>query len=231
MGMYDYIICEAPIVGGLPEWTRHTFQTKDLDCTLELYTISKDGNFSKVDFSGTLNFYTNNIVGSGPGLYTSEGEDAESIDCEAIFLHGKLVEPIKVQRKSEPAWPAKRQRIPIDQISTRTQEEQNKRNTESLIGKRFYVLWGGQTEGYWATVVCENDRQLCVKHEKDSGFYKTGQFELIDRFYRDHIFWDSEEEVLSRDRSKREAWEAEVKAFELFQKERVNSESEEYFKV
>ena len=43
MGMYDYFICEMP----LPEQPRtpqsRTFQTKDLECLLERYTITAEG--------------------------------------------------------------------------------------------------------------------------------------------------------------------------------------------
>lgn len=217
MGMFDEIICKAPIDGGLPSWIdRHTFQTKDLDCTLTTYTIEEDGRFSQPDFSGTLEFYTSNIVGSGPGIYTEHGEDAEGIECEVIFLHSKLVEPIKVKREFGPAWPASRQHsyIASRSVHERTHEEQSQRYDEHLVGKRVYVLWGGQDVGYWAKVVQESKRHLCLEHEANSKYHEAGDLELIDRRERDHIFWDTEEEALATHRGRQSAWDAESKAFQ-----------------
>lgn len=42
MGMYDHIRCEVPLPG-LPDPSKMEFQTKDLECMLENYTINKDG--------------------------------------------------------------------------------------------------------------------------------------------------------------------------------------------
>ena len=83
--------------------------------------------------------------------------------------------------------------VEIDQddlCPQRTQEEQRQRYDEHLVGRRIYILWGGQKDGYWATVVCENSRQLCVQHEANSKDHAAGDLELIDRTMRDHTFWD-----------------------------------------
>ena len=223
MGMYDYITCKIPITGGLPPWIdKHPLQTKDMGCGLGTYTIAEDGTFSVADFSGTIEFYSSNVVGSGPGIYTQDGEDAEYINCKAIFVHGKLLPPIEVHRRSAPAWPSSRQNSFSggQSASKRTEDEQKQRYSERLIGKRVYILWGGLNKGYWGTVIAENDRELCIKSESESPYHKAGDFEVINRNFRDHIFWDSEEEALSRRKSQQSAWDAEVRAFVAYKAER-----------
>lgn len=44
MGMYDLLVCGFPLPGNPPGWVvGHEFQTKDMDCVLERYTITPDG--------------------------------------------------------------------------------------------------------------------------------------------------------------------------------------------
>lgn len=43
MGMFDYIRCEQPMPEGAPD----VFQTKDLDCMMDSYTITADGRLIK----------------------------------------------------------------------------------------------------------------------------------------------------------------------------------------
>jgi hypothetical protein len=216
MGMFDEITCEYPITGGLPAWiTRHPFQTKDLECCLQMYHISADGSFSLPEWTGTLNFYTDNVVGSGPGIYTENGEDAEYLDCTAKIVHGKVVGSIQVERKSHKAWPISKMHIfekPTQQQVKRWQQ----RIAEQLIGKRLYVLWGGQDTGYWVTVMTENAKQLCVCHEADAKYHEAGDLELLDRRDRDRIFWDSEEEALAHRKARNDNWDREKAEFEAF---------------
>jgi hypothetical protein len=61
MGMFDDIRCEMP----LPEWPEGEvpyFQTKDMDCALDHYTITKEGRLildgKDRQHHGFLNFYT-----------------------------------------------------------------------------------------------------------------------------------------------------------------------------
>lgn len=42
MGMFDWLLCEYPLPD-LPDPTSIEFQTKDLDCLLDNYRITKDG--------------------------------------------------------------------------------------------------------------------------------------------------------------------------------------------
>lgn len=45
MGMFDYVKCEYPLPGGIPEWAKACiFQTKDTDAQfMETYVITKEG--------------------------------------------------------------------------------------------------------------------------------------------------------------------------------------------
>lgn len=62
MGMFDDIICEAPLpeIPGVPH-PGDSFQSKDFDCELNRYTITADGKLvganGPIDFHGWLDFY------------------------------------------------------------------------------------------------------------------------------------------------------------------------------
>src|SRR5690348_10030584 len=45
MGMFDEVICEHPLPGTPPDFIEagHPFQTKDLDCAMDVYQITADG--------------------------------------------------------------------------------------------------------------------------------------------------------------------------------------------
>ena len=92
MGLFDWIRCDYPLPGEpLPQSVLDGggLQTKDLDCGLLQYVITKDGVLNRAlnddetpltDFTGTVNFYGSNIVAYGPGTYTRDGEDAVSVE-------------------------------------------------------------------------------------------------------------------------------------------------------
>jgi len=95
MGMFDDVICEAPLPDGKPG---KNFQTKDFECPyLEKYTITADGRLLRDDpwwerpkdqpakpadmnFHGVLNFYG----------YNTETEEWREFNAK--FTDGKLVE-------------------------------------------------------------------------------------------------------------------------------------------
>ncbi len=216
MGLYDTVICEYTIKGGLPDWVKkHSFQTKDLECRMGEYRILADGSFSETLWTGMLNFYTSNVVGSGPGIYTEKGEDAEYLDCVAKIVGGRVAGEIEVERSSHKAWPVSKMsiyRTPTEEDVQRAKE----RRAEHLTGNRLYVLWGGQDVGYWVNVVTENDKEICVAHEADSKYHRAGDFEIIRRYHRDHIFWDSETEALDRNKKRKEDWSRQREEFEAF---------------
>lgn len=74
MGMFDYIKCECPLPDRFDPST-HDWQTKDLDSTMDTYTITKDGklkgggNEHRTEFfenyHGDLRFYGSNSGGHG----------------------------------------------------------------------------------------------------------------------------------------------------------------------
>ena len=216
MGLYDTIICDYPITSGLPDWVKkHPFQTKDLECSMSQYYIAIDGSFSESQWTGMLNYYTSNVVGSGAGIYTSNGEDAEYLDCTAKIVDGKLAGEIQVERSSHRAWHINKMHIGR-KPSKEEVEQMAARRSESMVGKGLYVLWGGQEIGYWIKVIAENDRQLVTQHEHDTKYHQAGYIELIDRFHRDHIFWDSDKEALDVKRKKQAEWDRQREEFEAF---------------
>ncbi len=59
MSMFDYVRCEVPLPD---DWNARNLQTKDFDCDMVTYTITKDGrlmldNQHDANFHGVVNFY------------------------------------------------------------------------------------------------------------------------------------------------------------------------------
>ena len=83
MGMFDTLQCEIPLPDGFkPE--DGEFQTKDLDCCLETYTLTAEGKLLGPDgedkeFHGWLNFY-------------SLGPAKDWHEYRAKFTDGRLVQ-------------------------------------------------------------------------------------------------------------------------------------------
>jgi hypothetical protein len=92
MGMFDEVTCEYALPGE-PKPKDINFQTKNFDCLLDHYMITKDGRLmkenSQVQFHGVLRFYT----------YT---DDDMWFEYEANFADGRLIEiqPISIYRNS-----------------------------------------------------------------------------------------------------------------------------------
>jgi hypothetical protein len=214
MGMFDYVYSEYPLPGEPLEFVDE-FQTKDLDCTLAELTITEEGKlvgrqtlhspFAEpdepdasavlVDYTGILEFYGSNIVGgSGAGHYTKNGEDAEMVTYEAIFVEGKLIEIKQVSYKKSPAVAISEMRKfhssgPGSQLDEDAEFE----------GLKLFVCWGGvkPEDGYYAEVVAETERELCLKHE--------GRLETIDRGSIGRIlFKDMEEAKADREHTQKQ---------------------------
>ena len=224
--MYDEIICNYKLPGNPPAYFTgpdHRFQTKSLDRSLSTYMISEDGrlylkegygveqsNGQLQPYTGTIEFYDSNIVGSGHGgRYTREGEDAVCVSYEATFLDGILVKIIDTENETLPAVkmkPYTYKKATADEI-----DKYNQRKAESLVGKTVYILWGSidpDTEGYYAEVVAETTKEICVKHDD--------KLENLPRCHRDHIFWDSEKEAKEKRKEKHEQYDKERKEFEEY---------------
>lgn len=80
MGMYDHVKIEVPLPEGKPN--HYVFQTKDFDCLLHNYIITKNKTLirdgEEIDFHGWLYFYG--------------GPNNEFNEYDAKFTDGKLVE-------------------------------------------------------------------------------------------------------------------------------------------
>lgn len=109
MGMFDDLRCEYPLPGNVPvDAGSLNYQTKDTpDQYCRQYLITKEGMLTRdgnvEDFSGGICFYAGNVVASGPGIYTKDGEDAFWLEYQSVFVHGKIVNIELVRYESEPA--------------------------------------------------------------------------------------------------------------------------------
>lgn len=193
MGMFDYIECHYPLPGNVPDWAKTanpTFQTKDMeDCWMDTYIITRSGTLDgHPDFTGTINFYNSNVVASGPGLYTANGEDAWDVGYRAVFVDGGIVSITETENERRPATKSPwRKQVPPTEEDI---EARKRRRDESLVGKRIYTLWGTETIGRYVTVIAENSTEFICQHE-------DGEFETISRYQRDNCFFDSEAEALA----------------------------------
>ena len=204
MGMFDEVVFRSTLPGSPPAFIgpAHRFQTKDFDCTLDLYVIESDGTLAtSPTFTGEVEFYTSNIVGSGPGVYTRDGEDAESVSYKATFVDGRLTAIEETERDRKPALHATRQSAyrspPLTKAEVKAWRD---RCAERLAGHKVFVLWGGREvdDGYWATVVHDGRTELCVEHD--------GELELLDRRQRDNIFFDSKESAATDRVKSKDQW-------------------------
>jgi len=92
MGMFDDIQCDHYLPEE-PTDGRRDFQSKDLDCLLDNYLITKGGRLVKrigksgafvdTDYHGVLNFYTHTNAPGGRGF--------EWWEFNAEFVRGRLV--------------------------------------------------------------------------------------------------------------------------------------------
>ncbi len=55
------------------------------------------------DFTGGICFYDSNVVASGPGTYTRDGEDSHWLEYVSTFVHGKLTHIERSSYSFEPA--------------------------------------------------------------------------------------------------------------------------------
>jgi len=104
MGMFDHIKCDYPLPGSEPP--NKEFQTKDMSCQLDEYTITAGGRLVMtkkwnampddddwmavidMQYNGQLDFYTN-------------GEDGEWWEYTACFKQGQLQRIARTSPKVE----------------------------------------------------------------------------------------------------------------------------------
>ena len=121
MGMFDWVDCKYPLPDGfvLPVQNNFDlFQTKDLECFMNRYTITEDGELlltkidyennhnnqpTKINYHGIITFYGSNIRGvSARGYITKNDEPLWKREYEAKFTDGKLVEIKLVPQEPSP---------------------------------------------------------------------------------------------------------------------------------
>lgn len=220
MGMFDQVRCEMPLPGIVPDFVdvSHCFQTKDLpDLYMSTFLIGMDGKLSRErgdgddvsDFTGIVDFYTSNVVGGGPGVYTLNGEDAESVEYRAVLVHGVAESLNQTSHDRHAALPISKMRAAIFVPLTEEEKRINKeRHDESLLGRTMCVWHGGDcTPPYMADVVAEGPRHWCVKTE-------DGNLELIDRWSRDNTFFDSMEDGKAHKDERKAKWADEKDEYE-----------------
>jgi hypothetical protein len=225
--MFDWVVCRYPLPGEPPAFCRgdgHRFQTKDLDCATSLYEITAEGRLVcldaglydvdatvplDVEHEGVLTFYDNNLAASGPGVYTVDGSDYESVEYRAWFDGGRLSRIEELARTSEPALPVSL--CPRYHSNDRPTPEDvavwKARETESLLGREMYLHRGMPEYGDRCTVavVAEGPHEWVVRKP-------NGHLDVIDRRCRDRFLFDSrsaaedhrESERLERERERRE---------------------------
>lgn len=224
MGLFDYLsVPKIKLPGKPPSFIkdRHSFQTKSFDDPyMTTYEVTDQGTLLGAgQFTGEVDFYDSNIVGGGPGYYTRNGEDAESVDYLAKFVDGMLVDIKETERELKPALPAS---LMHDNDAPRpTKDEIAKEEAEreaSYVGKSLFLHWGsiGPSEGHYVTVVAEDDKNLCVKCAD------TGKMKLLSRWqFGSTLFLTKEDDaahLAKRDASwkaRQDAYDARVKEWEL----------------
>ncbi len=224
MGMYDDLTCHYPLPGQCSaEAAGFNFQTKDLDCLLAHYIISKDGRLLVdreneeqvlVPHTGSVCFYGSNIVAYNPH-YTVNGEDAIQVEYIALFQNGAITHISQSECEVSPA-PAVKDKPPWRLPSTAQTEEEKaqkqSRRNEPLTGKTIFVRYGGpDSAAREAVVVAEDDREIVAR-------YKTAEFGqrhlILYRSDRDRLFFDSPEAAQTyhdtREREFNEGRQAEI---------------------
>lgn len=185
MGMFDYLHCDYPLPGKPLKFVKE-FQTKSLDCIMQEIRITNDGKLTDgklSDFTGLIEFYGSNIVAAGPaGFYTRNGEDSEYVTFEATFIEGKLRNIKQVGYEIKPSL-AYSEMKPISKLGSKLNEY------ECLINKKLFVLYGGRSveEGYYAEVVYETEKQLCIKY--------NNKLELVYRLQIGNVLFNDMEEA------------------------------------
>lgn len=174
MGMFDYVRCQYPLPGNpSPTVQGADFQTKDLDCLLDLYTIERDGalkdkNGQLVNITAELHIYCSNVVASGPGTYTANGEDQEWGDYTFTFVDGiaRSVTINDVGRrpalKSSDHWDHRTPGEIAEQSAIAERAE------EAINQQPSICLWWGSMdnkEGVMVDVVAREGEQIVVRHD------------------------------------------------------------------
>ena len=223
MGMFDYLHCYYPLPGKPPYGPEGHggYQTKNLTCGLDLYKITENGEllvqkftpdgelevengspvWKKVNYTGVINFYDSNICASGPGFYTNDGSDAVSVDYQAKFLNGVLVDLKETSLEVGPALPSHTNKV------YRDYEEAYPEMPQDL--KRIYVLWGSVQEnekGYYGKVESISNKDICIKVEGDHTYKKDGDLEIVQKWQWGSTIFLNEEDAFAHRDARKNSW-------------------------
>ena len=223
--MFDYIHCDYPLPGKPPygpEGHSGGYQTKDLDCTLDIYLITEDGQLKQrmpldpeeglrkskefLDFTGKINFYTSNICASGPGIYTRNGEDAISVDYVATFLNGKIIDVVEASLEVAPALPSHTNKVYRDYDDSYIDIPE--------VLTRVYVMYGGQDIGYYGKVEAICEKSICIKIEGDQKYHKNGDLEIVEKWQWGSTLFLNEEDALNHIQRRKDSWNKYKKIYE-----------------
>jgi hypothetical protein len=211
MGMFDYVKCLYPLPDNIPD--DEAFQTKDLTNVLADYTITTDGHLKENSgnedlshFTGKIEMYWSNVVASGPGLYTRDGEDAHFLEYAVTFVDGTVARVDQLKNDYEPAL--ERSKFPTWQLPSEEEKRRTaERENEHLTGRRMWVWWGGQESGYPVKVVAENSRELVVQRDDE-------RFEIVPRSSRDRTLFDTYEDGKRYKDERKAEWDRQQQEYE-----------------
>jgi hypothetical protein len=177
------------------------------------YTITADGHLQedsaaedRTGFTGTIELYWSNVVASGPGLYTRTGEDAHVLEYRLTFVAGSVVRVDELKNEYEPALASSKFSL-WKMPSAEERRSFEERSREPLTGRTMWLWWGGHKTGYAVKVVAESEHQLVLQAEDD-------RFQILDRFSRDRILFDSQEDGLRYTNERAAEWERRRKEYD-----------------
>jgi len=211
MSMFDWVQCRYPLPANLPPGD--AFQTKDLTNALLHYRITEEGRLEEGSgaedrsaFTGTIHLVWSNVVASGPGLYTADGEDAHFLEYAVTFVDGLVRTAQEIENRQEPALAFSQ----FPRWKTPSEDElraEREREQERLTGRTLWLWWGGRETGYAVTVVAENSRELVVQAQDQ-------HFEIVHRGSRDRTLFDSYEDGRRFKEERKAEWERERTAYQ-----------------
>jgi len=203
MGLFDCVRCKYPLPGNPPD-NLDEFQTKDLECSMHQYVITSDGELvgeRAEDYATcTVDLYFSNIVSSGAGVYTSNGDDAHSGNYRVTFVAGKVFSVEQTKNVREPALPVSQRKT--WHFNERSPEEiaaRDAREKESLIGREMFLQYGGSAKGYSVQIIAENSRYYVAQSERE-------EINKLYRSDRDRLLFDNAADSEAYTASRNKAW-------------------------
>lgn len=189
MGMFDDVKCEMGLPNR-PNWLNSdkTFQTKDLACQMDTYTIQADGTifgvdgwtkerFTLEDDNCTINFYTDE----------SSGDYSFWVEYKAIIQNGKVKEILCVENRSDVRL-SQQEEQEIDLNYPRDQHSQT--IIVPNVGECVYdvvSLFTPDSELQEQTIVYKTDEQFCAIDFK-------GRLQIHENYLCGRNYYVSEEE-------------------------------------